>query len=42
MAVIVRNQPFSKFFLHFGVKDHLRVNIFLVSNCSVTYVAKLS
>lgn len=41
MAVIFRNQPFSKF-LHFGTNDHLRINIFLVLNWSITCVAKLS
>lgn len=33
MAVILRNQPFSKFFLHFGMNNHLRINILLESNC---------
>ena len=31
MAVILRNQLFSKFSLHFGMNDHLRIKIFLES-----------
>lgn len=42
MAVIFGNQPFSEFFLHFVVNNHLNINIFLVSKCFVICVAKLS
>lgn len=40
MAVIFKNQPFSKSFLPFGMNDNVRINMFLLTNFLVICVAK--